>query len=314
MRHQICAAITLFLPSVAAIAQDLTTCAAIEDDAARLRCYDTLSHRSEHAPRKNPSAAELGHRWEQHLLADAARETFSLQPYQPSYALITHLQSFNYAPYHATDPQDQLSPTEIKFSFSLQSKMVDNLFGNDGDLWISYTQISYWQLFNTQYSSPFRETDYNPEARLAFVTDIRLPGLTLRAIDVGLRHDSNGQSGSLSRSWNRVFADFELMHDDLVIGIRPWVRVFSIDDNPDIEDYYGNFDLRASWEKNRNLFAATLRNPFSHHYGVQLSWSFPLAGRLRALAQWDYGYAENLIDYNHRNNRIGLGLLLSDWL
>jgi phospholipase A1 len=92
------------------------------------------------------------------------------------------------------------------------------------------------------------------------------------------------------------------------------VRVFDVTDNPDIEDYYGNFDVRASWEHGNQLFSVTLRNPLNRRYGAELNWSLPISGRLRGLVQWQYGYAENLIDYNHRNNRIGIGLLLSDWL
>ncbi|HTU57503.1 MAG TPA: phospholipase A, partial [Polyangiales bacterium] len=139
-------------------AQDMATCAAIDDDAQRLRCYDGLSGRS--SPEPPPTAQpEFRYRWEQHLLDDATRETFTLQGYQPTYALITHLSSFNYAPYVAVDPDNRdLSRGEIKFGFSLQTKVIDNLVGNNGDVWFAYTQTSYWQLFNTKLSSPFRET------------------------------------------------------------------------------------------------------------------------------------------------------------
>lgn len=307
------AGVSLLFACALARAQDLASCAALDDDAKRLRCYDSLSGRA--APAEPPTTQpQFRYRWEKHLLDDATRETFTLQGYQPAYALVTHLSSFNYAPYREVDPDNNLSRGEIKFGFSLQTKVIDDLFGNNGDVWFAYTQTSHWQLFNTKLSSPFRETDYNPEVRLAFLTRAQLAGLTLRDASFGLMHDSNGQSGTLSRSWNRVFANFQITHGSLIVSIRPWVRVFDVSDNPDIEDYYGHFDLRASWERGNQLFSLTLRNPLDHRYGAELNWSPPISGRLRGLVQWQYGYAENLIDYNHRNSRIGLGLLLSDWL
>jgi phospholipase A1 len=301
--------------SAAAGAQDTTPCTAIDDDAARLRCYDEISGFSRRTPARDESAPPaLSFRWERHLMAQAEREPFRINAYQPNYVLVTHLQSFNYEPYRPYDPEDRLSENEIKFNLSVETKILDDLFGDTGDLWVSYTQTSYWQVLNSDISSPFRATDYNPEARLAFLTDLRLPGVSMRAVNIGLRHDSNGQAGSLSRSWNRVFADFQFARGSLLVGVRPWVRVFNSSDNPDIEDYYGHVDVRASWERRNQLFSAMLRNPFDSRFGAELSWSFPISGRLRGIVQWYYGYGENLIDYDHKNNRIGVGLLLSDWL
>jgi phospholipase A1 len=303
----------LLFAAACATAQDLATCTAIDDDSARLRCYDSVSGRTQRAPQE-AATPEVRYRWEQHLLEDATREPFSLQPYQPTYLLLTQLESFNYAPYRAGDPDDRFSKNEIKLSFSLQTKLADDLVRKNGDLWFAYTQTSYWQLFNIDFSSPFRETNHNPEVRLAFLTNYDLHVMTLRGFNLGLMHDSNGQSGSLSRSWNRAFAEFQLTKGSLIVSIRPWLRVFAIDDNPDIEDYYGHFDVRASWERRNRLLSVTLRNPLDRHYGAQLSWSFPIAGRLRGLVEWYYGYGENLIDYNHRNNRISVGMMVSDWL
>jgi phospholipase A1/A2 len=255
---------------------------------------------------------QFSYSWEQRLISDAALAPFVLEPHEPTYVLITHLRSFNYGPYRALDPTDRFTRNELKLGFSLQTKLIDDLFGHDGDLWASYTQTSYWQVFSP--SAPFRETNYNPAVRLAFLTRWELPGFTLRAVDIGIRHDSNGQAGSLSRSWNRAYADFKLTRGSLVVDVRPWIRIGDVEDNPNIEDYYGHFELQASWNHHEQLFSVTLRNPLSHHFGAELDWSPRITGRLRGLVQWYYGYGENLIDYDHKNNRIGVGLLLTDWL
>ena len=42
--------------------------------------------------------------------------------------------------------------------------------------------------------------------------------------------------------------------------------------------------------------------------------AFPLAGPLKGFVQFFTGYGETLLDYNERDERIGIGLLLADWV
>ena len=60
--------------------------------------------------------------------------------------------------------------------------------------------------------------------------------------------------------------------------------------------------------------AATMRyNPKTGKGGVQADYTFPLKGRLKAYVQGFHGYGENLLDYNHKHNSIGFGLMFNDW-
>ena len=78
----------------------------------------------------------------------------------------------------------------------------------------------------------------------------------------------------------------------------------------------GYFELMGTWEQNDYEFSLMLRNNLnSPNYGaVRFDASFPLWGRVRGLVQYFNGYGESLIDYNHRNERIGIGILLTDML
>ena len=265
------------------------------------------------------AAAQDGGIWERRIEEDARRDILTLTSRKPNYIITTWMREPNQAPYELIGSSDQLDSQEVKFQLALQTKVADNLFGGDADLWFAYTQVAYWQLYNGAISAPFRETNYEPEAYVSFLTDYGLPGLRLRNINVGVVHQSNGRTEPLSRSWNRVFADFQLVRGDLAVTFKPWLRIkedAAEDNNPDIENYLGRYELRALYYWRRQVFGIMLRNIFDseHRLNSELTWSFPIAGRLRGLVQWWNGYGESLIDYNYNMHRLGIGVLLTDWL
>lgn len=70
---------------------------------------------------------------------------------------------------------------------------------------------------------------------------------------VGVEHQSNGRSGTLSRSWNRVYAELLYENGDWLYFLKPWYRIQEDekldpslpegDDNPDIADYIAMLSL-----------------------------------------------------------------------
>ena len=209
---------------------------------------------------------------------------------------------------------------EVKFQFSFKLLMWDNMFRGNGDLFFAYTQCSWWQLYDQASSSPFRETNYEPEVFVKFDTDFNVFGLRNRLFVIGLNHESNGRGGVLSRSWNRIYVDFIAERGNLVIGLKPWYRLpedKEDDDNPNIEKYMGYGELFGAYRMKGHVFSFMLRNNLrrdENKGAVELGWSYPIAQNLRVYVQYFNGYGESLVDYNDYSNRIGAGVMLFDWI
>ncbi len=141
-----------------------------------------------------------------------------------------------------------LDAVEAKFQLSVRVKAWDNIFGDNGALWFAYTQQSNWQVYNVAHRARFARPTTNPR-RSSFRTDADLLGWRWRLLNFGLVHQSNGRSDPLSRSWNRVYAQFGLERGDFTLLVKPWYRLpesADNDDNPDIQDYLGRASCVSS--------------------------------------------------------------------
>jgi phospholipase A1 len=192
-------------------------------------------------------------------------------------------------------------------------KLVENAFDKPVDLWFGYTQNSFWQAGNHEASSPFRETNYQPELMAVTPLHVSVLGMNARFLNLGLVHQSNGQTSTLSRNWNRVYAQIRLERAGWTVLGRVWRRINEAaadDDHRDIVDYMGRGDLVVTYRNDGNDYSALLRRNFSTERGaVQLSWAFPLAGHIKGYAHVFSGCGQSLIDYSYYQNTLGLGVL-----
>ncbi len=316
----------------------LADCAAIADDSKRLRCFDGLavapspaqnteaalasnSHEALAAHPRVPEATStdrttLAQHWE--LGPEDKRGAFIPRQHLANYLIATYNDSPNSAPYRPfqriAPGTGKLSNAELAFQLGFKMKLLENTLGSPVDLWFGYTQRSFWQADNHKASSPFRESNYQPELMAVVPLDFELLGLRARFVNFGLVHQSNGQASTLSRSWNRGYAQLGMERGDLVLLARLWKRLAETgsDDNPDIMKFMGYGDLSGTYRWEGHEFSALTRYNLQTHKGaVQLGWAFPIANKLKGYLQVFSGYGQSLIDYNHAQNTVGLGFLVN---
>ncbi len=251
--------------------------------------------------------------WEQ----ESSRNPFSITTHRTNY-LFPVSYNTNQDANNFREVTDASGPNnnEVKFQFSAKFNLAEDIFGNVGDVYFAYTQRSWWQAYNTDASSPFRETNYEPEVFIDFDSAWSALGWVNTRNRIAFNHQSNGRSDPLSRSWNRVYLESTLQRGDWALTLAPHWRVPESDgddNNPDIERFVGYGDIRlAKRLQNNHEFAGQLRgNPSTGNYGTQVDYSWPAFNGVGAHVQYYYGYGESMIDYDNRVHRLSLGFSLN---
>ncbi|WP_220718222.1 phospholipase A [Agarivorans litoreus] len=209
---------------------------------------------------------------------------------------------------------EQPGNTEVEFQFSFRLTFPFTLFTDSDNLSFAYTQQTFWQPYDRSVDS-IRETNYEPEFFYQWNSESEHKAKwSPEWIRFGLVHESNGQTQTRSRSWNRVYTEFSFDADPVSIAIKPWYRIQedeSEDDNPNIEDYYGYGELTANWKINdRHHLMFLGRNNFKKENkgALDIRWSYGMTQNLALYLKYFNGYGESLIDYNKHNQSLGIGI------
>ncbi|MBU0681229.1 MAG: phospholipase A [Proteobacteria bacterium] len=218
------------------------------------------------------------------------------------------------------------NPEKSKFQFSFRYR----LFNPEGPLvidhpWVKgvnfgYTQTSFWDLKSN--SAPFEDTSYKPEL-FHVTTNLSqrpswLQGLFLQS---GVRHESNGRDEVDSRSTNILYLKplviFYNSSSKLGLMIAPKLLVYinnSSENNDDLPDYRGYFELEAKVGKADGLVASTALRWASEGGSVQVDLNYPvhqyLSDNLSVYLHIQYvnALAESLLNYQERTDAFRLGL------
>lgn len=260
--------------------------------------------------------------------------TFDVSAHKTNYLLPFAISDTVYSSYV---PSDKYTNIEAEFQFSIKFKLWKNLFGLNEEYDIAYTQHSFWQLYVP--SSPFRETNYNPEFSVGFpINENNM--FHLKYLKLVLAHQSNGQGNiteqdldintsdpkyssipenwlkNRSRSWNYVTSNFYFQYNNLFTELTLWYRFpdGEKDDNPDLLDYMGHGSVKFDYFSGEHLWTLLYRqgNKLSR-YALEGTWSHPI---LDSQSSYFYvkvfsGYGESLIDYDNKINKVAVGISFS---
>lgn len=209
-----------------------------------------------------------------------------------------------------------VKPAEAEFQLSFTLLTDKNFFGSGLGLFIGYTQKSYWQVYNSEWSKPFRESNYAPEVFLRKIFDKPKDvfGMKLVVVDIGLIHQSNGQIQELSRSWDRIYFRTAFLKNRFSLIADIWYRFperESEDENKSIYKYVGYGELMLRYNTGNNYYQLTIL-PGTERQGVEFSYSYPINDAIRFFTKISHGYGLSLQDFDHENRKIGIGFSLGD--
>ncbi len=267
---------------------------------------------------------------------------FGLLPYQTNYVAPFTYANTTYSR-HLAAASDKTIPDEWKkyknydnhieaeYQLSFQKPLTYNLFGWNEYISFAYTQRVWWKIYDE--SSPFRETNYLPELFMILPTSDTIDQrYNLKAYKFGYRHQSNGQEGYHSRSWDRLFFATLWQFKNLFIRAEGWYRFpedkkdvsfytgtnpkASGDDNPDILDYMGYGDLELAYmfgDSQINLLWRNNLHRYNNRGAIKIDYSTPFfnSDNTYWYIKLFSGYGESMIDYDHSVSKLSIGFAYS---
>jgi len=250
---------------------------------------------------------------------------FGLEPHYANYILPFGYTEQDYKSYVASDIYGQ---KEAQLQVSFKINIANDFFGLGEKYYLAYSQRSFWQIY--EHSSPFRESNYNPEMFVVFPVTEDNSKLNLRSVTLAYSHLSNGQGqthneelytyayedpNNRSRGMDNLYVNFRFQNKTLITDIKVWtppIEKKEKSDNPDIMDYLGYAKLKFTYFWGNNMISLMGRgNPKKGKGAAEVTYSYPLVNGSYFYAKVFSGYGESLIDYNNHITKFSLGFSFS---
>jgi len=113
---------------------------------------------------------------------------FGLKPHKVNYILPY---AYREGVYKSYVPTDEYRNIEAELQVSLKLYLGTGFFGLNESYYLAYSHQAFWQIYSD--SSPFRETNYNPEGFIVFPVLRKDSIFNMMSIKLCLAHTSHGQ-------------------------------------------------------------------------------------------------------------------------
>ncbi|MEA3314698.1 MAG: phospholipase A [Campylobacterota bacterium] len=265
-----------------------------------------------------------------------SKYSFNIMSHYENYMLLgsyspTNIYEKAYGQDAQRDPSNDYkrNSNEAQYQLSIKVPLYTNFLNTGAELFTGYTQNSYWQVYNTAHSSPFRETNYMPELFMEWNLNKDIGNSLLKTIRVAIIHQSNGQDLGKSRSWNRTEMMFLFQKENIFYGFNAWNRwdeevkssriQIEGDDNVNLQKYIGKQKYFIKYKSDiGNILLSHQNSLFGYNINkgnTKLDLTFPSPNKnVDFFIRGFHGYGESLIDYDVKINRVSFGIMIADWL
>lgn len=244
---------------------------------------------------------------EQKVNTDSVREAFDNGPYFTLY-------KDNYFIFGPPIGQNiSKNNTNVKFQISISQRLTKSKLPWGTYLYLFYSQKCFWNVL--EESLPMTDLNFNPGMGLAkpiFVKD-RFIGKAMMLLE----HESNGKNGLDSRSWNKISFGASIMIDpNFIIHGKVWIPIIDGENNKDILDYCGIYQMGMSFTTPNKRFGASVllvkRRGWELNYNTTLEFSYQITKNANQylFLQYYNGYGEGLLEYNKFHSQLRAGIVI----
>lgn len=213
----------------------------------------------------------------------------------------------------AIGPKPTKENTNIKFQISISQKLTKSTLPWGTYLFLFYSQKCFWNVLEN--SMPMTDLNFNPGIGLSKPLFTR--GRYIGKLSLVLEHESNGRDGLASRSWNKISLGASVMVDpQLTVHGKFWIPIVDGENNRDILDYSGIYQVGVSFNTRNNRFGASAilvkRRGWALNYNTIIELNYRLFKRDNQFLFMQYynGYGEGLLEYNKFHSELRVGIVI----